>query len=193
MAILYLIRHGETDWNRDRRIQGQSDTPLNDAGREQSRLLGRRLRGTAFDAAYASDLSRAIETAELILEDRNLPLTTDPGLRERAFGRWEGLDVQQAAELDPERWEAWRNRSGDVSPPGGESQVELEIRVTAALQSIADRHHPDHTVLVVSHGGAIQGALWSWFGLDVRPIVNCGGAIVEIAGSEKRLIDRIEP
>jgi 2,3-bisphosphoglycerate-dependent phosphoglycerate mutase len=193
MAILYLIRHGETDWNRDRRIQGQSDTPLNDEGREQSRLLGRRLSGTGFDAAFASDLSRAIETAELILECRDLPLTTDPGLRERAFGRWEGLEADQAAARDPERWEAWRNRFRDVSPPGGESQTELETRVTAALQSIADRHHPDDTLLVVSHGGAIQGALRSWFGLDGRPIVNCGGAILEVAGSEKRVIDRIEP
>src|SRR6266851_890326 len=100
-STIYLIRHGETDWNRDRRIQGQSDTPLNDVGRAQARLLGLKLLDVRFELAYSSDLSRAIETAELILEPRPIAIATDVGLRERAFGEWEGGLAEEIGQSYP--------------------------------------------------------------------------------------------
>jgi broad specificity phosphatase PhoE len=185
-STIYLIRHGETDWNRDRRIQGQSDTPLNDIGREQARLLGQRLADVPFDLAYASDLSRAIETAKLIVEPRLLDVSTDIGLRERAFGEWEGGTAEDVSREYPERWAAWHSGARDVPPPGGETQVELELRVTRALDNIIAANHGG-TLLVVSHGGAIQATLCSWFGVDVRGMANCTGYIVDVAGGERRL------
>jgi broad specificity phosphatase PhoE len=189
-STLYLIRHGETDWNRDRRIQGQSDTPLNDLGREQARLLGQRLADVPFDLAYSSDLSRAIETAELILESRPMPVTTDVGLRERAFGEWEGGSAEEIARAYPERWAAWRSGARDVSPPGGETQVELERRVTLALDDIVAVNH-GRTLLVVSHGGAIQATLWTWFAVDVRGMANCTGYIIDVNARGRHLGDQV--
>jgi probable phosphoglycerate mutase len=185
-ATIYLIRHGETDWNRDRRIQGQSDTPLNDTGREQSRRLGERLADVPFDLAYSSDLSRTIETARLILEPRPIDLRTDAGLRERAFGKWEGGTADDVARADPERWAAWRSGARDVSPPGGESQIDLARRVTHALDTIIAANG-GRTLLVVSHGGAIQATLWSWFGVDVRGLANCTGYVLYTADGEREL------
>jgi probable phosphoglycerate mutase len=185
-ATIYLIRHGETDWNRDRRIQGQSDTPLNETGREQSRLLGQRLADVPFELAYSSDLTRTIETARLILEPRSIDVTTDVGLRERAFGEWEGGTADEVARAYPERWAAWRSGARDVSPPGGENQIELERRVTRALDEIIAVNH-SRTLLVVSHGGAIQATLWTWFSVDVRGLANCTGYILNVANGVREL------
>jgi probable phosphoglycerate mutase len=185
-STVYLIRHGETDWNRDRRIQGQSDTPLNEAGREQSRQLGRRLVEVRFDLAFASDLRRAVETAEIVIESRSLNVTTHPGLRERAFGEWEGGSAEDISRAQPEQWAAWLRRARDVSPPGGESQVDLERRVTVALDSIVARAH-NCTLLIVSHGGAIQSALYAWFGVDVRGLANCAGYVFHVDRDGRRL------
>jgi probable phosphoglycerate mutase len=185
-STVFLIRHGETDWNRDRRIQGQSDTPLNDTGREQARQLGRRLVEVHFDFAFSSDLRRATETAAIIVERRPVPILTHRDLRERAFGEWEGGFAEEISRRQPEQWAAWLRRARDVSPPGGESQVALERRVTAALDSIVDRGR-GRTMLVVSHGGAIQAALHSWFAVDVRGLDNCAGYVFHVDRDGRRL------
>jgi probable phosphoglycerate mutase len=185
-STVFLIRHGETDWNRDRRIQGQSDTPLNDTGREQARQLGRRLVEVHFDFAFSSDLRRATETAAIIVERRPVPILTYRDLRERAFGEWEGGFTEEISRRQPEQWAAWLRRARDVSPPGGESQVTVERRVTAALDSIVDRGQ-DRTMLVVSHGGAIQAALHFWFGVDVRGLDNCTGYVFHVDRDGRRL------
>ena len=91
MTTILLARHGETDWNRDRRVQGHTDVPLNDEGRRQAQALSRELDGCRFDAVYSSDLARAIETAEILAEQRGLEVTALPALREKHFGTWEGL------------------------------------------------------------------------------------------------------
>jgi 2,3-bisphosphoglycerate-dependent phosphoglycerate mutase len=146
MTTLLLARHGETDWNRELRIQGSSDIALNELGREQASALAQELADVPLDAIYSSDLSRARETAEAVAATHGLQVRLDPRLRERAFGSWEGLTREDIAELP------------DRSRHDGESDDEVRERVLEAVQAIADAH-PGEQVLVVAHGGALN-ALW---------------------------------
>lgn len=147
--LLYLVRHGETDWNRDRRIQGSTDIPLNDTGREQARATGRLLASRHWDAVIASPLSRAFETGAIIAEELGLPRpATDDDLVERQYGEAEGLDYRRMAERFP----------GDTPVPGRESREEVLARVMPALVAIAQSHE-DEAVIVVSHGGVIRSVL----------------------------------
>ncbi|MBN9142097.1 MAG: histidine phosphatase family protein [Micrococcales bacterium] len=149
MTELYLVRHGETDWNAARRIQGRTDIPLNDAGRAQARqaaeLLGRR----RWDAVYASPLSRAHETAAIIADRLGLGEVTDvDALVERDYGAAEGMSFEQIEALYPE----------GVRAPGQETRAEVAGRVVPALLALAERH-PGERLVVVSHGGAIRSVL----------------------------------
>ncbi len=147
MTTILLARHGETDWNRELRVQGHSDTPLNEVGREQARALAEALAREPVHAIYASDLSRARETAEIVAASRDLEVCCDPDLRERNFGSWEGMTRQ---EID--------HRFGASSTHDGETPDEVRERILAAMNRIAARH-PREEVLVVSHGGALN-SLW---------------------------------
>lgn len=191
MTALYVVRHGETAWNREGRVQGHSDVPLNELGREQARELRSRLVEVRFHAAYASDLARARETAELIVGGAP-PVVSLLELRERDCGRWEGQLFAAIAERDPAGWQAWLNPDPLIAPHGGENETQLYRRVAAALEGIVSRH-PNDTVLVVSHGGAIRAALSNWLALESRlgPITNCAAFVVEVVGSEKRLIGKV--
>jgi len=146
MTTLLLARHGETDWNRELRIQGSSDIALNALGREQAAALAAELADVPLDAIYSSDLGRARETAEAVAATHQLAVRLDPRLRERAFGNWEGLTREDIAELP------------EGSRHDGESDDEVRERVLEAVQAIADAH-PGEQVLVVAHGGALN-ALW---------------------------------
>jgi broad specificity phosphatase PhoE len=148
---ILLVRHGETDWNLDRRLQGHSDRPLNDTGREQARALAEEVAREPLEAIYASDLSRAGETARIVADAHGLQVTTLPDLRERHFGSWEGLSDSEIHEQFPD--EIAKGTLGD-----GETREEMDRRVLAALQRIA-HEHPDGTVLVVSHGGPLRAVL----------------------------------
>jgi uncharacterized phosphatase len=145
---IILARHGETDWNRERRWQGHSDRPLNDTGRNQARALAAELAGEPISAVYSSDLMRSHETARIVAEQLGLDVVAVPGLRERRFGSWEGL---QDVEVE-------RRFPGVHSPPDGESREEMLRRVLESLDAIAESH-PGRTVLVVSHGGPIRAVL----------------------------------
>ena len=147
MTTILLARHGETDWNRNLRVQGHSDTPLNENGRRQARALAESLTGEPIDAIYASDLARAHETASIVATSRELEVRLDLGLRERNFGSWEGLT---RAEID--------ERFGTGGTHDGETNDEVRRRVVGAVDRIV-AGHPDQTVLVVSHGGALN-SLW---------------------------------
>jgi len=159
MTTLFLARHGETDWNRELRIQGSSDVALNELGLEQAQALAQELADVELDAIYSSDLSRARETAAAVAETKALRVQFDPRLRERSFGSWEGLtrnDIEQ--------------RPGEHHD--GESDEEVRARVLEAIQAIADAH-PGEQVLVVSHGGALN-ALWHHaLGVRVERWANC--------------------
>ena len=132
MTTLLLARHGETDWNRELRIQGSSDIELNDLGRAQAHALAQELEHVDLDAIYASDLSRARATAEAVAASHGLEVRLDPRLRERSFGNWEGLTREDIAELP------------EGSRHDGESDDEVRERVVEAVQAIADAHPGEH-------------------------------------------------
>jgi alpha-ribazole phosphatase len=165
MTTLLLVRHGETDWNRDGRWQGQTDTELNERGRGQARALAAELDGEPIAAAYASDLARAQQTAELIATPRGLGVRTDPRLRELHFGGWEGLTTAEIEERYPDQVARWRADDGSHAFAGGETYVQMGERVVQALSEIAAAH-PSETVLVVLHGGPMRGLLAHAAGLS---------------------------
>ena len=159
MTELYLVRHGETDWNRARRIQGLTDIPLNDTGRAQARETGRLLGRRRWDRVYASPLSRAYETGTLIAAELGLPEPTRlEAVVERNYGEAEGLDFTELDRRFPE----------GTRVPGRESRDAVGVRVVAALLGLAEAH-PGESLVVVSHGGAIRSALAS-----VQPEVRHG-------------------
>ena len=147
--LLYLVRHGETDWNRQHRIQGSTDIPLNETGREQARRAGELLARRGWNAVVASPLSRAFETASIIAGVVGLPTpTTDPRLVERHYGEAEGLDFDDMQRRFP----------GDTPVPGREKRSAVATRALDALMDIATAH-PDEAVIVVAHGGVIRAVL----------------------------------
>jgi broad specificity phosphatase PhoE len=157
VTTLLLARHGETDWNREGRWQGHTDTPLNERGRDQARALAERLRRERLAAIYSSDLERAVETAEIIAAEVGVPVRRDSRLRELHFGRWEGLTTEEIQARFPDDAARWR---ADGGAPGadGETYEEMGARVVAAVEQIASAH-PNEDVLVVLHGGPIRGLL----------------------------------
>jgi probable phosphoglycerate mutase len=152
---IVAIRHGETAWNVETRIQGQLDVGLNDRGRWQAQRLSQALAEERLDAIFASDLQRARDTARAIAEATGLPLRSDEALRERGFGEFEGLTYAEIDERFPESARRWRQRDADFAPPGGESLVVFQARAVAALTAIARRHRGRH-VAIVTHGGVLD-------------------------------------
>ncbi len=153
-----LVRHGQSTWNREHRIQGQLDPPLSEEGREQAVRAGRRLARRRFEGFYASDLKRAFETAELIGEATGLSPSKSARLREVFLGEWEGLTSEELAQRFPDAWARWTEEPSWDVVPGGEGATAFEARVSAELDSILARHQHGN-VLVVTHGGVIQVAL----------------------------------
>jgi broad specificity phosphatase PhoE len=155
-----LARHGETDDNRPPiRVQGFRDTPLNDTGREQARELAELVRGDGFRSLWSSDLSRARETAAIVGERIGLEPRLDPRLREGNRGRWEGHLFVDIARDEPELYAAWRRAGPEFRFPGGESLVEQQERVLAAVADISAT--AELPTLVVCHGGSIKVVLCS--------------------------------
>jgi probable phosphoglycerate mutase len=152
---ILAVRHGETDWNRDTRIQGHTDIHLNDHGRWQARRLALALRDEPLAACYASDLSRALATAQAVAQLQGADVQCHTGLRERCFGQFEGLTWAEIESLHPQDATAWRKRVPDFAPTGGESLLQLRERVVATVDHIASRH-PGEQVLIVSHGGVLD-------------------------------------
>jgi len=149
MTLLYLVRHGETDWNRARRVQGSTDIPLNDTGRAQALATGRLLATREWDAIIASPLSRAFETATIIAGELRLPRPEAlPTIVERGYGAAEGLDHDEIDARFP----------GSTPVPGRESRERVTARVLPALVALADRHAAE-AIIVVSHGGVIRSVL----------------------------------
>ncbi len=154
-----LIRHGETDWNASGRWQGQTDVPLNGAGLRQAALLARKLlrEGPRPSALWASDLSRALRTSEILGEALGLPTQLEPGLREIDVGRWSGRTSREAALLDPEL-HARIHAGEDLPRGGGESFGDLCKRAGAAFDRLVARH-PGQRIALVSHGGVVRATL----------------------------------
>lgn len=149
------VRHGETAWNVDARIQGHLDIPLNDTGRWQARRLAEALAEEALDAVYASDLQRAWETARHVAEAAAAPLRADPGLRERGFGRFEGHTFREIEARWPDQALRWRKRDADFGPPGGETLRGFYERVVCTAERLAAAHR-GQTIALVAHGGVLD-------------------------------------
>jgi broad specificity phosphatase PhoE len=156
VTTLLLVRHGETDWNAEGRLQGHTDRPLNDFGRRQARALADRLAGEDVTAVYASDLERARETAEILAERLGLPVVTEPDLRERNWGNWEGLT---GAERDRVEY-------------AGEAIEAHAERVLRAVRQIAELH-PGGRIVVVTHGGSLRRVQVAAYGVALPIVENC--------------------
>jgi len=165
MATILLARHGETDWNAERRWQGHTDRPLNERGRGQAGALAERLEETSLEAVWSSDLRRARDTAAVVAERQGVGLKTTADLREVNVGAWAGLTRSEAETRFPEAFAQWK--AGFVGWEDGETYEELSERVVRALLRIAEEH-PTRPVLVVSHGGCIRAIHAAALGLDVH-------------------------
>jgi broad specificity phosphatase PhoE len=155
---LLLVRHGETDWNAEGRLQGQTDRPLSDFGRRQAEQLAAELEGEELEAIYSSDLARASETAEIVGKRLGLPVVLDPDLREKNWGTWEGLT---AVERDQVEFL-------------GESTRAHQKRTLRALRRISERHPDDVRVLIVTHGGSMRRVQTATLGMALPVVENCG-------------------
>lgn len=181
---LYLLRHGETDYNRRQALQGQMDAPLNENGRRQALGAAAQLEGIHFDAVYSSPLQRAKHTALLATDLPERALTIDRRIIELGFGIWEGKECRT---LGPQFAPFFQAPQDYVPPKGGESFEQLVARVSGFLQDMAERW-PDGTVLAVSHGAAIHAMLLAaqhkplsefW----AASVGNCGIAVLEHDGA----------
>ncbi|HEX3032954.1 MAG TPA: alpha-ribazole phosphatase [Bacillota bacterium] len=169
MGRMFLVRHGETIWNNELRYQGHSDIPLNEAGRQQASKLADRLKGEKIDYFYASDLSRAMETAQIIAEPHAKTVTGVELLRETRFGVWEGMKFTEIQEMYPELWEKWKVDPRGTLIPEGEYLDHVAARVMQGIREIMTRH-PHDTVLVAAHGGTIRLILAELLQMDLSNI-----------------------
>jgi broad specificity phosphatase PhoE len=149
---IFLIRHGETDWNRIRRFQGRSDLPLNQAGREQARALALALKDESILAMYSSPLARAMETARLIkIFHAATPLFEEKGLIEMDLGDFDGLEAQQWIDQYPTFQKAWLETPASATMPGGENLQEVQVRAIDTLERITRLYPSETTLLICSH------------------------------------------
>jgi len=167
MLDILLIRHGETDWNVDKRLQGHIDIPLNAEGQRQAAALGRVLENEPLDAIYASDLQRARDTAQAVATLQGKTVQIDPALRERCYGGFEGLQHHDIEQRYPEDFAAWKSRELDARYPAGEriaeTMREFSGRAVGAVSAIvregaADGHRK---IAIVTHGGVLE-CIYRW-------------------------------
>ena len=192
MTRLLLVRHGETTWNAEERVQGQTDVPLSAFGRRQAERLRTRLRAEPIAAAYASDLSRAWETARVALKGRDVPLAPCAELREICLGEWQGLTVTEIRRRWPDASRRFWDADPEAAPAGGETRRQLQSRVVAAATAIAARH-PRGQVLVVSHGGALRALVCWAVGAELTAsgrfeVDNCGLSILDLPPARPMLV-----
>jgi probable phosphoglycerate mutase len=149
------VRHGETDWNVETRMQGQLDIPLNDKGRWQAERVAEALADESIDAIYSSDLLRAIQTADAVARRQRRPVGTDRGLRERCFGVFEGLTFSEVEARWPEQSRRWRRREPGFAPDGAESLEQFSARCVGSAERLVARH-PGQTIALIAHGGVMD-------------------------------------
>ena len=158
MADFIFIRHGETNWNREQRFQGQIDVPLNATGHRQAQRLAEALATERFDLMVSSDLQRARQTAQPLEQRHARNARVHMALREQSFGVLEGLDVPAIKTRHPQLWAQWLRHDADYALPDGESARQFHARVIAAVRELAEAHG-GKTLLVVTHGGVLD-MLW---------------------------------
>ena len=178
---IWLVRHGATEWNIDKRAQGQADIALTDLGRRQAKEVAAALSPFKLDAVASSDLIRASDTARAIGEEQGLEVSTDPAFREIDQGEWEGLPVAEIKRRWPDLWGEARHYK---ARPGGESPQQVRARALEGLKRLVEAH-PRGSVVVVSHGGTMRWLVAEAFGYDdlrsarLRGISNGGAVLLE--------------
>lgn len=165
MTTILIARHGESDWNREHRWQGQADRPLTERGREQAQALAERLAHVELDTVYSSDLRRALDTASAVAQRQGLDVQVVEDLREVDVGSWSGLTREEAEERFPDGFRRWR--AGFPGWDDGETYEAMADRVLGAVERLG-REHGDGQLLVVSHGGPIRALHAAALGLDVH-------------------------
>ena len=155
LTRLIAIRHGETDWNVATRIQGQLDVGLNPVGRWQAERVASALADDGLDAVYSSDLARAQQTAQAVARAAGVDVSLDSGLRERAFGVFEGMTFADIEQRHPDEARRWRTRDAAFGPPGGETLTAFFERAVASVTALARLHRGQH-IAIVTHGGVLD-------------------------------------
>lgn len=157
MMEFYFIRHGETQWNCLKRIQGSQDMPLNETGRRQAAAMVRQMRDIPLDRVYSSDLIRARDTAGLLGADRGLVPVIIPGLREISYGRWEGMQASEIRRLFPQEYARWWADTSSGAP-GGESREQVSRRLDQAMRQIVEqmREQGARRAAIISHGASLS-------------------------------------
>ncbi len=189
MAKVILVRHGETDWNKNARFQGQTDVPLSVTGKEQAEKVGLRLAHEKIAAVYSSDLSRAYETAQAIAQHHSLSVIKNPALREINFGLWEGMSRQIIGDEHKALYQEWLANPMETKAPEGENFIEVQNRALVALRDIAARHR-DETIVVVAHGGLIKAVICQYLdgGFWEFPQGNTAVNILEYQNNDFRFV-----
>lgn len=181
MARIYLIRHGETDANKSKSIQGGMDIPLNDKGMEQAQKLADYFNNIPLDAIYCSSMLRACQTAEALSKVKGLDYTPMDELREITFGEWEGLQMDEIAKRWPEGYKIFFENPAAWTPPGAESLEQVKERSDRALRKIMQEQGSDKNIVIVCHGGVIRVQLCSLLGLDLSYIWRLSVANVSVS------------
>lgn len=190
---LCIVRHGETDWNVEKRIQGHVDVPLNATGEAQARATATGLAARRFDAAYSSDLARAWRTAEIVTATLGLTVRPFAGLRERHYGVLQGLTADEIRAARPDDHVPYLARDPDRDFLTGESLAAFATRVIAAIEELVTAH-PGHCLLLVSHGGVLDICYRHAIGRGLTPprdfpIPNAALNWFEIGAGRWRLLD----
>jgi broad specificity phosphatase PhoE len=191
---VFLVRHGATVLSAEDRYAGAVDVALSDEGRAQARALGTRLAGEPLAAVYASPMSRAQDTARLIVDGRHLDVATVPDLRETDHGHWEGKTREEIRAAFPDEYARWERDPFTFAPSSGETGLQVLARALPAFLAIVSRH-PDSSVLVVSHKATIRLVIGELLGVELRgyrdrlDMSPCGLNILDVkSGAEARLV-----
>jgi len=165
MITLYLVRHGQTAWNKEEVFRGRADIPLNETGRKEALLTGQYLRGVSMDSIYSSPLSRALETAEAIARYQGKEVQILEGLIDIDFGGWQGISHEVVRERYPELYRQWKESPHLVRFPEGENLEEVRKRALEAIRGVI-RDHSDDNLVMVSHRVINKIAICGLLGLD---------------------------
>lgn len=193
---IYLFRHGETDWNKAKRLQGQSDIPLNEFGRELAVKTAEALKDVRFDAAFSSPLCRAAETAQIILGDRDIPLVLDERLKEINFGECEGVEFA-AAKKDPAHplWYFFCRPECYIPPAGAETFQDVAVRGREFLKErLLPLEEKCRNVLIVAHGAFNRALVNPIAGIPPEDfwhigLANCAAVILSLDGGEITVLE----
>ncbi len=165
MTSIYLVRHGQTAWNKEEIFRGRTDVPLDEIGLKQAELAGEFFKDMKIEGIYSSPLSRALQTAERITQSHHLQIQSLGGLIDMSFGNWEGRPHQEVREMDRERYRQWRDEPHLARLPGGESLDDVRGRAMGALEEVIQKH-PQGIVVLVSHRVVNKVLICGILGID---------------------------